>query len=130
MAVELNGIAHIQLTVNDPERCIPFWKKLCHFFEMKTLLKGDNVVYCIGSRTGILFAARRRRTEGSGSTRIAPAFITSAFVRGVGRMSTGFIDSSWTSLGRRSSIRPRRNRSSHRVTTPSCLKIQTGSGWK
>ncbi len=54
MSVELNGIAHIQLTVGDPERCLPFWEKLCHFFEMKTLIKGPEVIYCIGSRTGIL----------------------------------------------------------------------------
>jgi catechol 2,3-dioxygenase-like lactoylglutathione lyase family enzyme len=52
--VELNGIAHIQLTVNDPERCVPFWERLCHFLEMKTLVKGPGIVYCIGSRTGIL----------------------------------------------------------------------------
>jgi catechol 2,3-dioxygenase-like lactoylglutathione lyase family enzyme len=50
----MNGIAHIQLTVNDPDRCLPFWEKLCHFFEMKTLIKGEGIVYCIGSRTGIL----------------------------------------------------------------------------
>ena len=54
MSVEVNGIAHIQLTVNDPARCIPFWERLCHFLEMKTLIKGDEIVYCIGSRTGIL----------------------------------------------------------------------------
>ena len=54
MSVAVNGIAHIQLTVNDPARCIPFWEKLCHFLEMKTLIKGDEIVYCIGSRTGIL----------------------------------------------------------------------------
>ncbi len=54
MGVELNGIAHIQLSVKDPDRCIPFWEKLCHFLEMKTLIKGEGVVYCIGSRTGIL----------------------------------------------------------------------------
>jgi len=54
MSVAVNGIAHIQLTVNDPERCIPFWERLCHFLEMTTLIKGDGVVYCIGSRTGIL----------------------------------------------------------------------------
>ena len=54
MSVEVNGIAHIQLTVNDPERCVPFWEKLCHFLEMKTLIKGPDIVYCIGSRTGIL----------------------------------------------------------------------------
>jgi len=54
MTVELNGIAHIQLTVADPERGCAFWEKLCHFFEMKTLIKGEGIVYCIGSRTGIL----------------------------------------------------------------------------
>lgn len=57
MGVEVNGIAHIQLTVNDPERCIPFWERFCHFLEMKTLLRGDGVIYCIGSRTGILVRA-------------------------------------------------------------------------
>ena len=54
MTVAVNGIAHIQLTVNDPDRCVPFWEKLCHFLEMKTLIKGEGIVYCIGSRTGIL----------------------------------------------------------------------------
>ena len=54
MTVEMNGIAHIQLTVSDPDRCLPWWEKLCHFFEMKTLIKGEGVIYCIGSRTGIL----------------------------------------------------------------------------
>src|SRR5262244_3781789 len=53
MSVELNGIAHIQLTVVDPA-CVPFWEKLCHFFQMKTLISGDGIVYCIGSRTGVL----------------------------------------------------------------------------
>ena len=54
MGIELNGIAHIQLTVNDAERCVPFWEKLCHFLGMKTLIRADGIVYCIGSRTGIL----------------------------------------------------------------------------
>lgn len=54
MSVALNGIAHIQLTVRDPARCLPFWERLCHFFEMKTLLKSEEMVYCIGSRTGVL----------------------------------------------------------------------------
>lgn len=56
MSVEVNGIAHIQLTVIDPA-CIPFWERLCHFLGMKTLIKGDEVIYCIGSRTGVLVRA-------------------------------------------------------------------------
>jgi catechol 2,3-dioxygenase-like lactoylglutathione lyase family enzyme len=54
MSVSMNGIAHIQLTVRDPDRCLPFWEKLLHFLEMKTLIKGDGILYCIGSRTGVL----------------------------------------------------------------------------
>ncbi len=54
MSVEVNGIAHIQMTVNDPGRCVPFWEKLCHFLGMKTLIRADEIVYCIGARTGIL----------------------------------------------------------------------------
>ena len=54
MTVEVNGIAHIQLTVSDPERCVPFWENFCHFLGMKTLIKNDGIIYCIGSRTGIL----------------------------------------------------------------------------
>ena len=41
MSVEVNGIAHIQLTVKDPDACIPFWERLCHFMDMKTLIKGE-----------------------------------------------------------------------------------------
>ena len=54
MAIDVNGIAHIQLTVNDVERCLPFWAALCHFLGMETLIKGEDIVYCIGGRTGIL----------------------------------------------------------------------------
>ncbi len=54
MGVEVNGIAHIQLTVSKPAECLPFWEALLHFLEMETLIRNDNTIYCIGSRTGIL----------------------------------------------------------------------------
>lgn len=60
MSVDLNGIAHIQLSVNDPGRCLPFWGKLCGFFGMQTLISGTDVGYWIGSRTGILVRAAQR----------------------------------------------------------------------
>ncbi len=65
MGIEVNGIAHIQLTVNDGERCLPFWEVLCHFLEMETLIRNDDTVYCIGSRTGILVrvAPEEKRTK-------------------------------------------------------------------
>ena len=64
MTVAVNGIAHIQLTVKDPDRGVPFWEKLCHFLEMKTLVKGDDIVYCIGSRTGIVVRGAPKETRG------------------------------------------------------------------
>jgi catechol 2,3-dioxygenase-like lactoylglutathione lyase family enzyme len=54
MSIEVNGIAHIQMTVNDPATGVPFWEDLCHFLGMKTLIRAEEIVYCIGSRTGIL----------------------------------------------------------------------------
>ncbi len=57
MSVEVNGIAHIQLNINNPQRGLPFWERLCHFLEMQTLIRNDDVLYCIGSRTGILVRA-------------------------------------------------------------------------
>ena len=54
MTVSVNGIAHIQLTVSNPDKCLPFWERLCHFLEMQTLIRNDTTLYCIGSRTGIL----------------------------------------------------------------------------
>lgn len=63
MTIEVNGIAHIQLTVSNPSACLPFWEKLCHFLEMKTLVKGKDVIYCIGSRTGILVKAATEKNR-------------------------------------------------------------------
>jgi catechol 2,3-dioxygenase-like lactoylglutathione lyase family enzyme len=63
--MELNGIAHIQLTVNDAARSVPFWERLCHFFEMKTLIKNESMVYCIGSRTGVLVREAPPETRGA-----------------------------------------------------------------
>jgi catechol 2,3-dioxygenase-like lactoylglutathione lyase family enzyme len=65
MSVAVNGIAHIQLTVSDPARCVPFWERLCHFLDMQTLVKGDEIVYCIGSRTGILVRGAPPEKRGS-----------------------------------------------------------------
>ena len=51
--MRLNGIAHIYLTVQNYERCLPFYEKLLAFFDMKCLARNDQLLYCVGSRTGI-----------------------------------------------------------------------------
>ena len=49
----INGIAHVQLTVSDMERSIPFYETLLHALEMVTLIKSPEYFYCIGGRTGV-----------------------------------------------------------------------------
>jgi len=51
--MQLNGIAHIQLTVTDVARSKQFYKPLLELFEMQVLIDTDTYFYCIGSRTGI-----------------------------------------------------------------------------
>ncbi len=54
--MQLNGIAHIQLTVSDMVRSRAFWAPLLELFEMQILLDSETYFYCIGSRTGIAIA--------------------------------------------------------------------------
>jgi catechol 2,3-dioxygenase-like lactoylglutathione lyase family enzyme len=51
--MQLNGIAHIQLTVADVKRSVRFYEPLLHAFEMKTIVKAPEIFYCVGSRTGV-----------------------------------------------------------------------------
>ena len=51
--MQLNGIAHVYLTVRDFARCLPFYERLLAFFDMRCLVKTDTLFYCVGSRTGI-----------------------------------------------------------------------------
>lgn len=55
--MEMNGIAHIQLTVNDYPACRAFYRQLFGKLEMKAVFDTDEVIYGIGSRTGILVRA-------------------------------------------------------------------------
>ena len=64
MAIDVNGIAHVQLTVDDPARCVPFWERLCHFLGMTTLVRNEDTVYCIGGRTGVLVRGAPRGRDG------------------------------------------------------------------
>ena len=50
--MQINGIAHTQITVSNFEKCLPFYKQLFALFEMKEMYVGDNYYYCIGGKTG------------------------------------------------------------------------------
>jgi len=64
--IDINGIAHIQLTVRDVGRSKPFYRRLLHeTFGMTIQYDGPEVFYCIGGRTGLLItpAAPELRDE-------------------------------------------------------------------
>jgi catechol 2,3-dioxygenase-like lactoylglutathione lyase family enzyme len=53
--IDLNGIAHIQLTVRDIERSRPFYRKVLHEVLGMTVQYDDpGTFYCIGGRTGVM----------------------------------------------------------------------------
>jgi catechol 2,3-dioxygenase-like lactoylglutathione lyase family enzyme len=51
--VQINGIAHLQLTVTDLARSRAFWTPLFELFEMKVVFDTEHVLYGVGGRTGI-----------------------------------------------------------------------------
>jgi catechol 2,3-dioxygenase-like lactoylglutathione lyase family enzyme len=55
--MQLNGIAHVYLTVRDLDACLPFYERLLAFFEMQVLIRTPTLFYCVGSRTGIAIRA-------------------------------------------------------------------------
>jgi catechol 2,3-dioxygenase-like lactoylglutathione lyase family enzyme len=63
--MEINGVAHVMLTVSNFERCLPFYEKLLGFLGLKTVIKNDDTLYCVGGRTacGIMRGADEFRSE-------------------------------------------------------------------
>jgi catechol 2,3-dioxygenase-like lactoylglutathione lyase family enzyme len=51
--MEINGIAHIQLSVNDLQRAIPFYEDLLGFMGMQAVAKASNGLYMVGGRTAV-----------------------------------------------------------------------------
>lgn len=59
--MEINGIAHVQLTVNDFAACRPFYEKLLVFLGMTPVIQGDGFLYCVGGRTAVAIAPAEDR---------------------------------------------------------------------
>ncbi len=63
--MEINGVAHVMLTVSDFNKCVSFYEKLLRFLGMKPVIKSDQMLYCVGGRTavGIMSCADEHRGE-------------------------------------------------------------------
>jgi catechol 2,3-dioxygenase-like lactoylglutathione lyase family enzyme len=53
MAIDINGIAHLYITVQDFGRCRPFYGALLPYLGMTCLVDTEQLYYCIGGRTGV-----------------------------------------------------------------------------
>src|SRR5438094_755548 len=51
--MEVNGIAHVMLTVSDFDSCLPFYEQLLGFLGLRPVLKADGMLYCVGGRTAV-----------------------------------------------------------------------------
>ncbi|MCH7599712.1 MAG: VOC family protein [Myxococcales bacterium] len=65
--VNINGIAHVQLSVSDMSRSVPFYRRLLNSMSLQTIMDEDDFLYCVGGRTGVAIAP------------VAPEFEDSAF---------------------------------------------------
>ena len=70
--MEINGVAHVMLTVSNFEACLPFYEKLLTFLGMKPVIKNHDTFYCVGGRTavGIVRCDDRYRGESFAQRRV------------------------------------------------------------
>jgi catechol 2,3-dioxygenase-like lactoylglutathione lyase family enzyme len=51
--MEINGMAHLILTVSDFEKSLPFYEKLLPFLGMTPVIRSPEMFYCVGGRTAL-----------------------------------------------------------------------------
>jgi catechol 2,3-dioxygenase-like lactoylglutathione lyase family enzyme len=63
--MEIAGMAHVQLTVNDLERAIPFYERILGFIGMRPVVKGPNFLYMIGGKTAVAITRSSEENRGA-----------------------------------------------------------------
>ena len=51
--MEINGIAHVMLTVSNFAACLPFYEALLEFLGLRPVFKLDGYLYYVGGRTAV-----------------------------------------------------------------------------
>src|SRR5215813_1320414 len=62
--MEINGMAHVMLTVSNFDACLPFYERLLTFLGMKPVIKTDGMLYCVGGRTAVGIAKAEDKYAG------------------------------------------------------------------
>jgi len=128
MTIEINGMAHVILTVSRFEVAREFYRRLLPEFGMKVVFDGDRFFYCVGARTAI------------GIQPCDPAQAGERFVqKRVGLHHSACEPArvrTWTNAplcsarwAQRSFVAPPKTHG-RRATTPCCSRTRTASGWR
>jgi len=125
--MEITGIAHIQLTVNDLQRAMPFYEKVLGFMGMKAVVKAPIVSTMIGGRTGVAItrSSEENRKYGFDQRRIGLHHI--CFRARQGTTSTPYMRFSRT---RSEGSSPAEEGSWALATTRCFSKIPKECGWR
>jgi catechol 2,3-dioxygenase-like lactoylglutathione lyase family enzyme len=51
--MEINGVAHVMLTVSNFEACFPFYEKLLMYLGLQPVMRSEELLYCVGGRTAV-----------------------------------------------------------------------------
>ena len=62
--MEINGIAHIQLTVSNFAAARAFYGKLLPFLGLTPVMDLDQFYYCVGARTGVAISSAEEEHRG------------------------------------------------------------------
>src|SRR6266446_3668492 len=63
--MEINGVAHVMLTVSDFATCLPFYEQLLGFLGLRTIIRADGMLYCVGGRTAVGIVQAEDRWRGA-----------------------------------------------------------------
>jgi hypothetical protein len=126
MTIEINGMAHVILTVSRFDLARAFYGKLLPEFGMKPVYDGDGLFYCVGARTAIGMSPVIRLWLANASCNSVSACTTFVCVPGLART---WIDALLCSRRwRRRSFAVPWTVHGHLATTTCCSRTQTGSG--
>ena len=126
--IEVNGMAHVILTVSQWEKAHAFYGELLPFLGLQKVYDGNNFLYHVGGRTAVGIqrcAEEHGRSASCEPGRPAPSLPAGALAA---RTSTGRRRScaAWEPI----STAARWRATGRRATTSSCSRIPTASGSK
>src|SRR5713101_1908420 len=128
MTIEINGMAHVILTVSRFDVARDFYRKLLPQFGMKPVFDGDKFFYCVGGRTAIgiepcdpALASERFKQQRVGLHHLC---LRARSREDVDRCA--MVLEEWP----RPSYADRRKATGRRATTTYFSRIRTASGWR